>query len=179
MLSSIRRPSPSIIVAVVAVVLAVGGVTYAAIPASDGTLHACYAQTNGLLLGIPHSKGDLRLVDEDEACRNYEQPVSWDAGTAPASIGTKELNIDRLVIPLSGVLAPGQCAKFGPIDLKTTDEVLEPRLAQFVANQGFVTATIATAPTSTEDILLQVCNENTAQGVQLGGTSAMVPIITS
>jgi hypothetical protein len=61
----------------VVVVLAVGGVGYAAIPSSSGVFRGCYARTDGLLLGIPHSKGDLRLVDEGESCRSYETLVSW------------------------------------------------------------------------------------------------------
>lgn len=57
--------------------LAAVGVGYAAIPGSDGVIKGCYATTNGLLLGIPHSKGDTRIVDSAEACRSYETPLSW------------------------------------------------------------------------------------------------------
>ena len=58
-------------------VLAVVGVGYAAIPSADGTVKGCYATSDGLLLGIPHSKGDLRAIDGSETCRSYEKPVSW------------------------------------------------------------------------------------------------------
>ena len=44
-------------------IVAAGGIGYAAIPSADGQIKGCYARTNGLLLGIPHSKGDLRIVD--------------------------------------------------------------------------------------------------------------------
>jgi len=57
--------------------LAVVGVGYAAIPAPDGQIKACYATTNGLLLGIPHSKGDTRIIDSGETCRSYERPIAW------------------------------------------------------------------------------------------------------
>lgn len=57
--------------------LAAVGVGYAAIPGNDGVIKGCYATTNGLLLGIPHSKGDTRIVDSAEACRSYETPLSW------------------------------------------------------------------------------------------------------
>jgi hypothetical protein len=68
-----RRPSPSIVVATGAVVLAASGIASATIPASDGTLRACYAKTGGLL----HAKGDLRLIDEGEACRAHERAIGW------------------------------------------------------------------------------------------------------
>lgn len=57
--------------------LAAVGVGYAAIPGSDGAIKGCYATANGLLLGIPHSKGDTRIVDSAETCRSYEKPLSW------------------------------------------------------------------------------------------------------
>lgn len=62
---------------VAALVAALGGGAYAAIPGGDGSIKACYATTSALLLGIPHSKGDTRIVDEHEACRTYEKPISW------------------------------------------------------------------------------------------------------
>jgi hypothetical protein len=59
-----------------AVIIATSGVAYGAIPSSDGSVKSCYAKTDGLLLGIPHSKGDVRIVDSGEACRAYEQQIS-------------------------------------------------------------------------------------------------------
>lgn len=58
-------------------VLAAGGVGFAAIPAADGEIKGCYATTSGILLGTPHSKGDTRIVDSGEACRNYEKTIAW------------------------------------------------------------------------------------------------------
>ena len=49
----------------------------AAIPGSGGQVKGCYATTDALLLGIPHSKGDLRTIDSAEACRSYEKQISW------------------------------------------------------------------------------------------------------
>jgi hypothetical protein len=51
------------------------GVAYAAIPAPDGSIKGCYATTNGVLLGVPHSKGDLRLAAPGEVTVNCEGPV--------------------------------------------------------------------------------------------------------
>lgn len=58
-------------------VLATVSIGWAAIPGADGQIKGCYATTNGLLLGIPHSKGDTRIVDSGEGCRSYERPLSW------------------------------------------------------------------------------------------------------
>lgn len=60
-----------------ALVMTMGGAAWAAIPAADGTIKGCYARTSGLLLEIPHSKGDVRIVDSAESCRSYEIPITW------------------------------------------------------------------------------------------------------
>jgi len=72
----IRRPSAGAVIGTVALVAALGGGAYAAIPGGDGTIKGCYA-TSDALLGIPYSKGSLRAVNEGEACRSYEKPLSW------------------------------------------------------------------------------------------------------
>jgi hypothetical protein len=87
-----RRPAPGTALAFVALVVAFGGVAYASIPAADGTIKGCYATTNGLLLGIPHSKGDTRIVDSGEACRSYEQTIAWNQAGAPGTPGTNGTN---------------------------------------------------------------------------------------
>ncbi len=133
----------------------------------------------------------MRLIDEAEGCRTYEQFVSWDRGgiengsitdeeIGEDAVGGNELKVAEHTEALSGVLAAGQCAKFGQIQSQIDDLVLAPRLAQFVANQGFVTATTVTAaaPASTSHIAIQVCNENQSGSVQLGGTFARVQIVT-
>jgi len=56
--------------------MTMGGVAWATIPAADGTIKGCYARTEGLL-GIPHSKGDVRVVDSGESCRSYETLITW------------------------------------------------------------------------------------------------------
>jgi hypothetical protein len=68
-----RRPSPALLVATLAVVLAAGGVGYGAIPGADGAIRGCYATSGGLV----QPKGALRIVDEGEACRPSERLVSW------------------------------------------------------------------------------------------------------
>jgi len=50
-----------------AVLVTVGGVAYASIPSSDGTIRACYQKENG----------QLRIVGKASDCRNSELAISW------------------------------------------------------------------------------------------------------
>jgi hypothetical protein len=84
----IRRPSPALVVASAAFAVALGGVTYAAIPAPDGTVHACH-----------DARGALRVIDSDAACEKSETALNF-AQTGPqgpqGSPGqTKLLNFTR------------------------------------------------------------------------------------
>lgn len=72
-----RRPRPGVAVGIGVLVIASATGAYAAIPGGDGQVKGCYALTNGLLLGIPYSKGDNRIVDEAESCRSYEKAIKW------------------------------------------------------------------------------------------------------
>lgn len=73
---------------VTAAITAGAAVATGAIPGTDGTVHACYATGNGLLLGIPYSKGDVRAVDQGEACRSYEKPLRWNQTGPPGRDAT-------------------------------------------------------------------------------------------
>jgi hypothetical protein len=88
-------------------VLAAVGVGYAAIPGTDGQIKGCYATTNGLLLGIPHSKGDTRIVDSGEACRSYETAIAWNQQGSPGAAGTNGTNGSNGVSGYEYVLATG------------------------------------------------------------------------
>jgi hypothetical protein len=65
------------VVAVLALAVAAGGVGYAAIPDNDGTIHACYKRTSG----------DLRVVESPRACRNSELPLAWNREGPPGPAG--------------------------------------------------------------------------------------------
>jgi hypothetical protein len=65
-----RRPSAGTIFGLAALAVAVGGVAYAAIPDSGGTIHACYQKSNG----------NLRVVESSARCRNGESPLAWSQG---------------------------------------------------------------------------------------------------
>lgn len=70
------RPTPAVAIAVTALVVAGSGVAVAAIPGGGGEITGCYAAQNGLL-GLTHSKGDTRIIDETERCRSYEKTLTW------------------------------------------------------------------------------------------------------
>jgi hypothetical protein len=63
------RPTPALVVAVAAVVLALGGVGWASIPDSGGVIHGCYQKEHG----------QLRVIDTDkhQSCNHSEIAVSW------------------------------------------------------------------------------------------------------
>jgi Collagen triple helix repeat (20 copies) len=62
-------PSPALAVAVALMVLALGGVSWAAIPRSSGVIHGCYQKDHGQLRVI-NSKGH-------QSCQRSEVAVSW------------------------------------------------------------------------------------------------------
>jgi hypothetical protein len=64
-----RRPSAAGVVAVIALVAALGGVAAAAIPSVDGTISGCYSKT----------QGSLRVIDTDKGqkCGSYEIALPW------------------------------------------------------------------------------------------------------
>jgi hypothetical protein len=70
-----RRPSPGTAFGFAALVIALGGAAFAAIPDSSGTIHGCYLKSNG----------SLRVVDAPGACKSNERTVSWSAGSQPGS----------------------------------------------------------------------------------------------
>jgi hypothetical protein len=72
----LQRPSPSMAVALASLVVALGGVGYAAIPDSTRVIHACYGKT-----------GALRLIDTEadppQTCKPHETSVDWPGASVP------------------------------------------------------------------------------------------------
>jgi len=62
-----HRPRPATAIALTALVVALGGVAYATIPDSTGTIHGCYQRGNG----------NLRVVESSGDCRSSEQAIQW------------------------------------------------------------------------------------------------------
>jgi len=96
-----HRPTPGAVLGLAALVVALGGAAFAAIPDSDGTIHACY-QTN---------TGNLRVVESNADCRSSERPISWNEKGPPATAGDGRVisNNERLAVGAraSGLDVPG------------------------------------------------------------------------
>src|SRR4051812_29432177 len=82
----LKRPSPAMVVAIVALVLAAGGFAMAAIPAADGTIHGCYKRDGGA----------LRVVKGAGGCKAGERALSWNRGVAGVAVRAK-----TLVVPVT------------------------------------------------------------------------------
>lgn len=72
-----KRRSASLLLGVATLIAILGAAAVAAIPAPDGSIHACHSTTDGRLHGVPYTKGDVRIVEDGEACRSNEQPIGW------------------------------------------------------------------------------------------------------
>ena len=68
----IPKPSPAMVVALVGVLIGLGGVAFATIPDSSGTIHGCAHKQSGA----------LRAVESPGDCRANEQLISWNQGGA-------------------------------------------------------------------------------------------------
>jgi hypothetical protein len=73
----IPKPSPAMVVAVVGVVIGLGGVAFATIPDSTGTIHGCYGKSNG----------NLRVVESASDCRSNETALPWNQQGPPGPPG--------------------------------------------------------------------------------------------
>jgi hypothetical protein len=73
------RPSPALVVAVTALVVALGGVAYATIPDSGGVIHGCYLKRTGSLRVIDPSRG--------ERCTRAETSIPWNQTGPRGAIG--------------------------------------------------------------------------------------------
>jgi hypothetical protein len=68
----VPRPSPAMVVALVALLIACSGAAFAAIPSSSGTITTCYDKGNGTLRVIDAEDGDT--------CHSTETALSWKDG---------------------------------------------------------------------------------------------------
>jgi hypothetical protein len=70
-LGKVPRPSPAMVVALLALFIAASGAAFAAIPSSSGTITACYA-----------GNGALRVIEAEggQTCRSTETQLSWKDG---------------------------------------------------------------------------------------------------
>jgi hypothetical protein len=74
-----RRPSPATIVALAALVLAMGGLSLAAIPGPAGVIRGCYSKKTGA----------LRVLQRGTRCARGERKVSWSEKGRPGDPGAR------------------------------------------------------------------------------------------
>jgi hypothetical protein len=97
-----HRPSPAFAVAIAAVIVAVGGVAFATIPDSNGTIHACYQKNSG----------SLRVV-ESGGCRPNETPLNWNQQGPPGGSGDMTA---YAYIQTNGTLDPSRTKNVGMVE---------------------------------------------------------------
>jgi hypothetical protein len=83
-------PSPSMVVALLALGVAAGGVAAASIPGPDGAIRACVADDGQIGIGaplVPYAvpKGSLRVIDSGASCGSGETPLMIAAPQPPVS----------------------------------------------------------------------------------------------
>jgi len=94
-------PKALIAVGVVATVVAIGGMTYASIPGSDGIVRGCYQTSGGFpLLGT--SRGTLRIVDADPNAGSGAQ-IARTGAHHPPEPRTRTGKLGRSLVCLGGV----------------------------------------------------------------------------
>jgi hypothetical protein len=76
------RPSPATIIALIALVVACGGVAVAAIPSPEGNIHACYGRD---LV--------LRVVNHNEFCRAGTKRLVWNQKGVPGAPGISNYKV--------------------------------------------------------------------------------------
>jgi hypothetical protein len=89
-----HRPSPGTAFGFAALMVALGGVAFAAIPDSNGTIHGCFQKSNG----------DLRVVEASSNCRSSENPLNWNVqggGRMAAGVGLSDNAREFLADPVS------------------------------------------------------------------------------
>ena len=71
MRSYLRLPSPAMVVALIALLMATAGVAYASVPDERGIIHACIVP-NSQYLRVIHTE-----ANPPQTCRRNETPLSW------------------------------------------------------------------------------------------------------
>lgn len=89
MFARVRRPSPALVVALLALVVAMAGGALAAIPGKDGVVHACYSKNGGRLRVVdPGKRGPAGKCRKDERALALDQPLPRGAQGPQGPAGT-------------------------------------------------------------------------------------------
>jgi hypothetical protein len=85
----------------------------ATIPSPDGTIYACYQKVNSPIPGAPYYKGDVRIVDQAEACKPQEIRISWNSAGQVGPTGPAGTN--GATGPAGATGATGAMGPAGPV----------------------------------------------------------------
>ena len=98
------RPTPAVVVAIAALVVALGGVAYATIPDTNGVIHGCYASNAGLLGLLGEKPGEVRAIDTDkgQTCQSGEMPLDLASQAEVAALKTQVSTLQGQVSTLQG-----------------------------------------------------------------------------
>src|SRR3954471_15346194 len=78
-----------------ALVLGVGGIAYATIPSSSGTITSC----------VQKSSGAVRLIDTaKESCKSTESTLPWNQAGVPGTNGVSGYEIVKQQAPADGIV---------------------------------------------------------------------------
>ena len=119
-----RRRTPKALLAtcVVVTAVAIGGITYASIPGSDGVVHGCFRVTDGLPL-ISTPRGSLRVVEGGERCGSHERAISWNEEGQQGDTGPRGLQGETGLQGPAGPIGPqGQAGPTGPTGASGTSQ---------------------------------------------------------
>ena len=111
------------LVALACGVALLGGAAFAAIPDSEGAIRACYASTGGLGFGIPHSKGDTRIVVKERLAvpMRLRSPGTKRASLAPPAPRVPPVLRARRVTPGLRVLSVRRSSR-PPVPRRTSTQ---------------------------------------------------------
>ncbi len=131
-----RLPSPSLVVAFVALLVALGGGAYAAVNSGAGAVHTCYLKGHG----------DLRVVSAKAKCAKGEKALTLNRRGAEAPIGTPGPSGPQGLQGATGASGPqGPSAAFStrvPLKALVVASPLEVAALQLPAGSYVISSTL-------------------------------------
>jgi hypothetical protein len=129
-----HRPSPATAFGFAALMVALGGVAFAAMPDSDGTIHGC----------VQKNTGNLRVVESSSDCRSSEQAIDWNQGNSSGVRVLKPVSLspgDRRILFQTGSVTFTAFCKAPGVDneaaLRANVEVTTTQDHAAVVEDGF------------------------------------------
>jgi hypothetical protein len=155
------RPSPATAIALAALAVALGGVAYATIPDSNGTIHGCYQKNDGA----------LRVVDSTAGCRSSEQAIDWNQQGTPGPPGSSVAYNEQAGEVTTDALTPVDLG--GPsVTVNVSQSGLIAVFARAEFRQGRVTLSEPTDFDPPLSLLANCCSLTFRRGWTETGTTA-------